>query len=174
RGKLAALHEREGACAAERAGGVGRSSPGGFVLVMVDAGEEELRFLGFEGSESFGEVVLGPALGVGLHRIGGWHEARERSDEVGEKRRELQLENMPRAAGDDQVAAMSKSFAENGERFVRRQVSGGVDRSELGVEVFACGHVSKAERWDRWHGTRRRCRPRRIALCRNPGCAATR
>jgi len=77
RGEIAALDEGEGAGAAEGAGGVGGAAPGGFELVVAEAGEEERGVLVLECGKGAGELVLGPALGVDFGSVGGRHEARE-------------------------------------------------------------------------------------------------
>jgi hypothetical protein len=71
RREIAALDEGECAGAAERAGGVGAAAPSGFELMVVEAGEEDVEGLVLEGGEGAGELVFGPALGVGLDGVGG-------------------------------------------------------------------------------------------------------
>jgi hypothetical protein len=77
RGEVAALDQGECAGAAEGSGGVGGASPGGFELEVFQAGEEEGGVLILESGKGTGELVLGPALGVGFDGVSGRHEALE-------------------------------------------------------------------------------------------------
>ena len=110
--EIPALDEGEGTCTAEGAGGVGGASPDGFKLDVPHALQEELFLLIFEGSESFGGVVFGPALGVGFDGV--LQESAEGGGELRDQSSELEVGGNPSGSGYEEVIAMLQGLAESG------------------------------------------------------------
>ena len=145
-GEIAALHEGEGAGAAEGAGGVVGFAEAGFQLVMAEAGEEERGGLVLEGGEGAGEFEFGPALGVGFDGVGSerWEEAGEGPGEIFGEAGELVECGDFGGAADDEVVAMGEEAAEVGLGFGGGEGREGVDGGEVGVEGAGrgCGFQS--------------------------------
>jgi hypothetical protein len=108
--QASALDEGQGAGAAKRTCGVGRASPDWFELDVAHALEEDVLILIFEGGESFGRVVLSPALRVGLGRV--IEEAGEGGGEVRGESGEFEVSDDACRLGYEEVIAMLQGFAQ--------------------------------------------------------------
>ncbi len=129
--------EGEGGLAAKRAGGVGLAAPGGFELVVLDAGEEGFGFLVVKGGEGFDEGVFRPALGVGGGRI--LHKAGKGLDEIGGELAVVVLAGDAGGFGDEEIGFVGEGLAQGGEGFRWGFVAEGFQTGEVGVEGFGHG-----------------------------------
>jgi hypothetical protein len=131
----AALNEGESAGSAKRSGSVGAAAPDGFELSVPSSQEKEFMLLIFEGRESLGESVFGPALWIGLVRVFVREEAMECSCEVGDECGQVQVRGELCGFGDEEVITLLEGFAKGRLSDADWCFAKGIECSSLGFYV---------------------------------------